>query len=226
MATRRRAPKPPRLRRTADEARSAILDAAERTLVDTGPGAIRLQQVAADVGVSHPTVLHHFGSREALVQAVVERAMTALQRDVVAAIERAPESEDEVAALLDRVFAALASHGHGRAMAWCALSGLASPGDDLGLRDVAGATHALRTIRRGGEPRTPPFEDTLFTIALAMFALFGEAVMGPMIARAAGAPDDPAIEDRFRRWLARVLLTHLREGGEAPEAPRPAARRA
>src|SRR5947199_358921 len=71
---RRPPPPPPRQRRTADEARAEILDAAERILVETGPGAIRLQQVAELVGVSHPTVLHHFGTREALVAAVVERA--------------------------------------------------------------------------------------------------------------------------------------------------------
>src|SRR5260221_641713 len=53
----------PRKRRTADEARTAMLDAAEQRLVASGPAAIRLQEVAADVGVSHPTVLHHFGNR-------------------------------------------------------------------------------------------------------------------------------------------------------------------
>ena len=57
-----------RVRRTAEDARAAILDAAERRLGATGPGGIRLQEVAADVGVSHSTVLHHFGSREGLVE--------------------------------------------------------------------------------------------------------------------------------------------------------------
>src|SRR5450432_3158548 len=67
-----------RRRRTSDEARAAILDAAERRLVSSGPAGIRLQEVAADVGVSHPTVLHHFGSREALVREVCERRFAAI----------------------------------------------------------------------------------------------------------------------------------------------------
>jgi len=37
-----------------------------------------LQEIAADVGVSHSTILHHFGSREALVEAVVTRALDGL----------------------------------------------------------------------------------------------------------------------------------------------------
>ena len=41
---------PVRKRRTAEVARSAILDAAERRLIAAGPAGIRLQEVAADVG--------------------------------------------------------------------------------------------------------------------------------------------------------------------------------
>ena len=210
MARARRAPPPPpKKRRTADEARAAILDAAERVLIETGPGAIRLQHVAELVGVSHPTVLHHFGTREALVEAVVHRALGAVQEDVIAAIQRAPEDEDDVAALLDRVFAVLSTHGHGRALAWCALSGLTPSHQDFGLRQVAEASHALRKSRRGRH--TPPFEDTLFTLMLALSALFAEAVAWPILSRGAGL--DARGEERFRKWLARVLIKHLKEGG-------------
>src|SRR6478736_553059 len=69
--------KKPRVRRDAETARAAILEATEKRLVHVGPSGIRLQEVAADAGVSHPTVLHHFGSREALVQAVIVRAFQA-----------------------------------------------------------------------------------------------------------------------------------------------------
>lgn len=206
-----RAPKQPvrPKRRTADEARTEILDAAERILKETGPGAIRLQHVAELVGVSHPTVLHHFGTREALVEAVVQRAFAAVQADVIAAIQRAPEGEDDVAALLDRVFAALSTHGHGRALAWCALSGFTPSHRDFGLRQVAEASHALRRHRRGRS--TPPFEDTLFTMLLALSALFAQSVAWPILSRGTGL--DAGSEERFRKWLARVLVKHLKEGG-------------
>lgn len=214
MATIRRKPAPPRRqRRTADEARTAILDAAERSLVEIGPAAIRLQEVAKQVGVSHPTVLHHFGSREALVNAVVDRALAALQADVIAAIERAPDGEEEIAALLSRVSAALATNGHGRALAWCALSGMTPAPDNRRLRQVAELVHPMR-LERHGHRHTPPFEDTLFTMMLAMFALFAQSVAGPMFLGAAGLPEGAPAEERFRRWLARVLVTHLEKGSE------------
>src|SRR5271165_2303383 len=94
----------PRRRRTGEEARSAILDAAERLLVASGPAGIRLQEVAADVGVSHPTVLHHFGSREGLLEAVVARALESLHAGLLAAVQTSPPGSDKVEALLERVF--------------------------------------------------------------------------------------------------------------------------
>ncbi len=212
MATIRRKPAPPRRpRRTADEARTAILDAAEQSLAEIGPSAIRLQEVAKQVGVSHPTVLHHFGSREALVSAVVDRALAALQADVIAAMEHAPDGEDEIAALLDRISAALATNGHGRALAWCALSGMAPSPDKRRLRQVAELVHPVRLERRGHR-RSLPFDDTLFTLLLAMFALFAQSVTGPMMLGAAGLAPGPETEQRFRRWLARLLVTHLDKG--------------
>src|SRR5580700_6321803 len=122
---RKPSPEPARKRRTAEEARAAILDAAERRLVESGPAAIRLQEVAADVGVSHPTILHHFGSREALVEAVVRRALDSLHAQMLAAVGSSPGSTDKVAALLDAVFDMFASGGHGRTFLWLALSGYA-----------------------------------------------------------------------------------------------------
>lgn len=199
-----------RQRRTAEEARAAILDVAERQLVAVGPAALRLQQVAAEVGVSHSTVLHHFGSREALLSALVTRAIARLHADLVEAISRAPQGKDQVAALLDRVSAALDEGGHGRALAWLALSGLA-PDPGLSLREVAHAAHALRHHRRGA--RTPPFEDTLFSVFLAAFALFAQSVAGPNLARSAGFSDDTRSAERFRGWLAQLLVEHLQHGG-------------
>ncbi|MEP7124517.1 MAG: helix-turn-helix domain-containing protein [Byssovorax sp.] len=214
MATIRRKPAATRrLRRTSDEARAAILDAAERSLAEIGPAAIRLQEVAEQVGVSHPTLLHHFGSREALVKAVVERALAALQVDVIQAIQGASDGEDNVPALLDRISAALATNGHGRALAWCALSGMTPAPDAQRLRQVAELVHPLR-LKRHGHRHPPSFEDTLFTLLLAMFSLFAQSVAGPMMLEAAGLPAGPETEQRFRRWLAGVLVAHLEKGSE------------
>ena len=79
-----------RVRRSADDARREILDAAEAMLRDLGPAGIRLHQIADDVGVSHPAILHHFGSREGLIEAGVNRAVERLESDLIEAIAAPP----------------------------------------------------------------------------------------------------------------------------------------
>jgi AcrR family transcriptional regulator len=200
----------PRRRRTAEEARAEILDAAERRLVASGPAGIRLQEVAADVGISHPAVLHHFGSREALVREVGERRYAAIHADLVRAIAASAGGAGEVGAMLESVFRTLEAHGHGRVVFWMALEGALAHDDELRLGDVALAAHELRARRRKGA--TPPIDDTRHVIALAAFALLAESVLGASILRDAGLGDDRAAGTRFRTWLAKVLADHLLRG--------------
>ncbi len=201
---------PPRTRRTAEKARTAILDAAERRLVASGPAAIRLQEVAADVGVSHPTVLHHFGSREGLVNAVVARALDSLHVGLLSAVRAPREGPDQVAELLDSVFETLASGGHARAFLWLALSGYEPSLDQLRVRSVAEAVHEVRRGRRKGKKRMPPFEDTYFAVLLPALALLSMSVT---VRGADGAyEDEPCGPRRFRQWLARLIHHHLERG--------------
>ena len=205
---RKPAPEPARRRRTSEEARAAILDAAEKRLEASGPDAIRLQEVAADVGVSHPTVLHHFGSREGLVQAVVRRALDKLHADLLAAVQSAADGTDQVTALLDAVFDTLAARGHGRTFLWLALSGYA-PTEDLRVQSVAEAVHAIRCERHAKGKRKPPFEDTYFTVLLPALALLSMSV--GVKEKRGGGDDDPLGPRRFRRWLAKLIHEHLEE---------------
>lgn len=203
----------PRRRRDAEEARGAILDAAERHLVAAGPSGIRLQEVAADAGVSHPTVLHHFGSREALVKAVITRALQAIHRDLVAAIAASNGDVDQLAGMLEGVFEALSAKGHGRVMVWLALEGQSLDAAEVHLSGVIDATHAVREAKRCGDGPTPPREDTAHVVVLAALALLGSAVMGKTLFTNAGLPTDKAAGVRFRAWLARLLHAHLDPAG-------------
>jgi AcrR family transcriptional regulator len=201
----------PRRRRSAEEARSAILDAAEKRLVASGPAGIRLQEVAGDVGVSHPTVLHHFGNREALVEAVVARALESLKLDLLGAM-RALEAPPLVRPLLDQVFDTLVQRGHARALLWLALSGHEPMIDQLHVREVSEATHEIRRMRRKELGKPPPvFEDTYFTVLLPALALLAMAVIAPPELRNA-ADDVPFGAGRFRAWLADLVHAHLENG--------------
>jgi len=60
-------PRPPDLQR-----RKELLDALVRTAGEEGLGGRSLREIADAVGTSHRVLLHHFGSREGLLLAIVE----------------------------------------------------------------------------------------------------------------------------------------------------------
>lgn len=216
--------KPKRLRRSAEDAREAILDAAERRLAEAGPAGIRLQEVAADVGMSHPTVIHHFGNREGLVEAVVERALEGIRRETVEALGDEAFEPSDAAALLRRVMKTLGDRGHARLLAWLALADREQGDDSKMLQGLAELMHARRIAETG---RTPPREDTLFVVVLASFALVAEGILGAATWDSAGLKNDARAPDRFHEWLVDLLTFHLRHGphegaatAEKPPAPR------
>ncbi len=201
-----------RVRRTAEDARNAILDATEQRLVQSGPAGIRLQEVAADVGVAHTTILHHFGSRERLVAEVVKRRIDALNAEVLSVVARGNVEGDVVPQLLRRLFTTFADEGHARVTAFLALEGSRNPSID-GVLPLMRALHAMRLLR--GVKSDP--QDSEFLVLLTTFALFGEAVAGPLFrAEDPGAPDSAARE-RFIEGLTRFVQSQLEPTSAAPE---------
>jgi AcrR family transcriptional regulator len=197
-----------RRRLPADAARERILDAAERALAEVGPEGLRLTELATQLGVSHPAILHHFGNRAGLVAAVVTRALGKLDRELSEAIrDGRPVSED----ILERIAEFLAERGNARTVAWLVLSGraevlaqqpqrapLTPP-----LKSLIERIHARR-VRATPEREVEP-DDTLFRAQLTIFALLGEAIFGDAIRRATGdAPGAERSRD-FRQRLARLL---------------------
>jgi AcrR family transcriptional regulator len=215
-----------RTRRSAPEARRAILEAAEKRLREGGPEAVRLQDVAADLGISHPAILHHFGSREGLMQALAEHVVTTLEAELLAALREA-ESEDTVLHALERVFETVGDARHARLLAWRALAGDAGAAETThSLAAIASLVHQRRgeQARATGRP-APPREDSEFIVRLATAALLGDGLAGAMFDRSFGhGADDGAARRRFRAWLARLLVAH--EGLTPPRAGAPGSPRA
>ena len=195
-----------RRRLPAEQARAAILDAAERHLASRGPEGIRLKEIAAELGISHPTILHHFGNRAGLVRAVATRAVRALETELIEVISSGAVDEEAAAGLLERVVEVLGERRHGRTLAWLYLARVDETEDiiDHGaqLRRVAEVVHAHRVARLGD--RAPEYQDTLFAVMLTSLALFGHAIANPMLSDNAGV--DPR---EFLRWLTRLLIGYL-----------------
>jgi len=63
-------------------AKERILDSYEEILVEHGPGGVTLDAVAAHAGVSKGGLLYHFGSKEALVDGLMERLARLSEEDL------------------------------------------------------------------------------------------------------------------------------------------------
>jgi len=191
-----------RLRRTPEEARRLILEAAQTRLATTGPEGLRLQDIAAAAGISHPLILHHFGSREGLVRALTRQAAAELRDKLVAAMA---STEYSVEQLLDRVFDTFRD-GLAQRLAWLATvdPGGGTEENQLILRDIADRLHARRLAT------APPGiaiarADTDALVHLVATSAFGDALYGAQLHRSAGLPATSETNRSFRQWLAALL---------------------
>jgi len=195
-----------RVRRTPEEARRLILAAAQARLARTGPDGLRLQDIAADAGISHPSILHHFGSREGLVRALTRQAVQELKDRLVAALA---ESEPASGTMLDQVFDAF-RNGLAQRLAWLATADPEGeqPGHSLVLREIVETMHARR-VAAAPTGMAIAREDTDALVYLVATAAFGDAMFGAQLRRSAGVPADAATDQRYRAWLAGLLREHL-----------------
>jgi TetR/AcrR family transcriptional regulator len=86
-----------------------ILEAARGEFAQHGYAA-RLQDIAKRAGLTHPTLLYHFKSKEKLYAAVIEQAMLDWAAMTSAAVSAAPVGFDRVAALVAAGMEFFATH--------------------------------------------------------------------------------------------------------------------
>lgn len=187
---------PVRRRRSVDDARREILDAAERLLAERGPEAVRVQAVARAIGVSDAAVHYHFGNRDGLLEALLRDVGRRMKAELADAGD-----EVDVEALLDVLDRANADHGYARLTAWMRLAGWQPTGEGM-FRPYAEALHAARARRAEAAGTTPPpLEDTLQLVTLLTLVSWADALTGAAWRRSVGLPDTPAAAAEFRRWL-------------------------
>jgi AcrR family transcriptional regulator len=202
----------PRRRRSAAVARREILDAAQRRLSRGGPDAIRLQDIARDVGISHPTILHHFGSRDGLISALDVRAIHALTDDVAEIINSGGAAGSSVQ-LIERVAETMDQQGLARLIAWWAMREPESSGTPE-VEPAALVNDVSKLIfERLVEPESPApardrREEVSFGVRLAVVAMLGDALIGDVMSQVEPGQRD-AERHRFRAWLAELLRKGL-----------------
>lgn len=185
------------MRRAPEAARENILTAAERLLVEQGPLALKLSDVAAAAGIANASVLHHFGSIDGLHAALMERMISQLVADILALEVSPGNREGQFETVVQALFDVFETRGAARLAAWLELTGewrrLTS------VREAVGAVVAKRVAF--GDIGAREVEDlVLVSVTLAMGAgLFGRA-LAELIGR------DP---ERTREVAVHVLRTFV-----------------
>jgi len=147
-AGRTRAPRTP-----PAERRELLLVAAERLLEEGGSDALRMDALARAGGVTRPVVYEHFGGRDALVVALLERHAERVRTHVAAAVATSTSFEDELRAAT-RAYLEVARR-HGPAMRALVSAQHLSPGIETARRsnwDAAAARWAARYRDHAGVP--------------------------------------------------------------------------
>ena len=191
-----------RVRRSPQEARRLILETAQALIARTGPEGLRLQDIAAAAGISHPLILHHFGSRAGLVRALTREASAELKDKLIAAMA---EPDVPIEQQLERVYEAF-RNGLGQRLAW--LATVDPDGEDAGSamiqREIADRLHARR-VAAAPAGVVVDRDDSLFLVHLIATAALGEAIYGAQFRKSAGLPDTPKTDRNFRAWLAALI---------------------
>ena len=189
-----------RVRRRPEDAKALILDAAEASMKAGGPAALRLQDVARAAGVSHPTILHHFRSREGLVRALNLRSLEALTTGLVDRMREAQAGDEGIRRTFEAYRDGLAQRTIWLLQAEETPSGQANVGM---FEDIVQGLHVIRQ-RMALPGHVPDIEDTRSVVHLTTIAAFGDALIGQRLRSGAGA-DEEARRERFIRWFTNML---------------------
>lgn len=206
---------PPRPARRTQAERSAatqarLLDATERALVELGIYGTSTPEVCRRSGVSHGSLLHHFGTRERLLAATLERLYERRRSEVLSAVADAERSRDRLRVLVDRMAAVFDADDFKVILElWLAAA------NDAGLR------RRVFPVMRAFDAGIRPMAARLFPQAARRPRAFAAAVgilfnfmQGMGLARAAWGAEARAPEaDAAERELLVTLLTSVLSPG-------------
>ena len=193
-----------RVRRTPEAARDAVLNAARARLLQYGVDGLKIAAVARDAGMSHATLLHHFGSSDAMRRALIERMAGELLGEFIGLIGAGEPSPARLGELFRRLFFGLADPRHAQLFAWFALSALDQPDEVLhAATETRPLVEALleRMSRQAVASRTPP----RYVVLLVVAAAIGMGVAGPWLKQVNLLQRDADVGE-FAQWFAEFLL--------------------
>jgi AcrR family transcriptional regulator len=191
---------PRRVRRTPGEARTLALASARRLLLKSGPDAITLQAVAADLGMSHTNLLHHFGSAGGLHSSLMREMVRELTDSIESAVMRFRGGQGTVRDFVDIVFDAFDAGGAGQLAAWIMLSGEA---EHLAPVQEVVRKYIHNVEETSSDPTQQHVHERVTTATLLVtIAAFGDALIGDHLRKMVGR------ERTAVRAITAAMLAH------------------
>ncbi len=192
--------RPARVRRSPEAARENILAACEAILLEKGPQALKLADVAAGAGVANATVLHHFGSIDGVQTALMARMIRQLVERIAVDFSQHQDAVGRVGAGARALFDAFGTRGGARLAAWLELTGEARR--MTAIRQAVQEVSALR-MQLDGPPDDAAVQD--FMLVCISMAL-GVGLFGATLADLLGRPPE-----RIREIALDLIEARIRQ---------------
>ncbi len=209
LAQRRDRPRRTQAERS-EATRARLVEACIGCLVEHGYAGTTTLAVCRRAGVSHGSLLHHYGTRERLLGAALEAVYARLREIVVARLDALPEGEARVDALVELMWAAFGAPEFKAVLElWLAAS------------NQPDVSWEVWPAARSFDEATVPLAERLFPELAARLpdfavyvSLLFQAMQGMGLARATlpASDEGDAMRTRVRGLLTRILQDAFAQG--------------
>ena len=199
-----------RRRRSPEDARLEILDAADRVFIEFQPDQVGLKDVGREAGVSHALITHYFGTFAGLIEAALERRIRSLRETMLERLRHAG-ALSRPSELIGILFAALEDPVHLRLMRWLLASERPSAAYAFGLQAQGLQVISLQ-VATALDPAPSPAMINKVELALltAVSAAYGYALAKYALVGGLGREASAELDAEVQQTLAAMVQAHIR----------------
>lgn len=143
-----------------------MLDVAERVFADEGYSAASIELIAREAGISRPIVYEHFGSKDGIYLACVQRARERLETELFEAVAGVDDLSTRLERGIDAIFAFIERNPRPWAVLFSGVA-VSGPMAEEMVRMRFGTVDAIADLLDAASPTTPREEVEAFAHALS-----------------------------------------------------------
>ncbi len=199
-----------RRRRSPEEARLEILDAADRVFVEFQPDQVGLKDVGREAGVSHALITHYFGTYAGLIEAALERRIRGLREVMIERLRQAGALA-RPSELIGILFTALEDPVHLRLMRWLLASERPSAMHAFGLQAQGLQVISLQVATAlDPAPSAAMINKVELALLTAVSAAYGYALAKYALVGGLGRQPSVELDAEVQKTLAAMVQAHIR----------------